>query len=285
MSTVGELRYEVRVSDRARMADEDLPNGQAPTWPPLSHTLVYGPTAAALVDPPITQAQTAALADWIAAHDRTLEYIFITHWHGDHWLGTGQLLRRFPHATVLAGRGTARRIHASLADGTPPQPYPELFPGQLPDEAIHMPVEEVPADGFVVDGHRLVCVEVGHSDTDDSTVLHADSLGLVVAGDVVYNNVHQYVAEGLDGGLEAWHRALDAVASLKPRFVVSGHKNARREDAPSNIAQTRRYLDAAGQLLDTKPSRREFFFRTLEVYPDRVNPSTVWTNARLLLED
>jgi glyoxylase-like metal-dependent hydrolase (beta-lactamase superfamily II) len=285
MSTGGELRYEVLVSDRAPVPDEDLPNGEAPTWAPLSHTVVYGPTSAALVDPPITQAQTAALADWIAARECTLEHIFITHWHGDHWLGTGQLLQRFPAAKVLAGRGTVERIRAALAAGTVPPPWPGLFPGQLPEAATHMPVEEMPADGILLDGHRLACVEVGHSDTDDSTVLHVESLGLVAAGDVVYNNVHQYVAEGPGGGLEAWHRALDTVAALKPQYVVAGHKDARRDDAPSNIDETHRYLDAAAGLLDAKPSRREFFQRMLELYPDRLNPFTIMLNARRLLED
>ena len=46
-----------------------------------------------------------------------------------------------------------------------------------------------------------VAVEAGHSDTDDSTVLHAPSIGLVAAGDVVYNNVHQYLAETGGGGM------------------------------------------------------------------------------------
>ena len=35
-----------------------------------------------------------------------------------------------------------------------------------------------------MEGHRLLAVEVGHTDTDDTTVLHVPSIGLVVAGDV-----------------------------------------------------------------------------------------------------
>ena len=37
-------------------------------------------------------------------------------------------------------------------------------------------------------------VEVGHTDTDDTTVLHVPDLDLVVAGDVIYNGVHMYLA-------------------------------------------------------------------------------------------
>jgi hypothetical protein len=41
----------------------------------------------------------------------------------------------------------------------------------------------VPEDGILVDGEMLRAIEAGHSDTDDSTVLHVPSIDLVVAAD------------------------------------------------------------------------------------------------------
>ena len=38
---------------------------------------------------------------------------------------------------------------------------------------------------FSLEGHDLVLVDVGHTDTDDTSVLHVPDLGLVVAGDVI----------------------------------------------------------------------------------------------------
>jgi glyoxylase-like metal-dependent hydrolase (beta-lactamase superfamily II) len=237
------------------------------------------------VDPPITRAQTAALADWIEGHGKTLEYVYITHWHGDHWLGASTLLRRFPSATVLASPKTRGRIQDSIAQGSVPALWPTLFPGQIAPDAAGITIEPASADGFEIDGNRLLPVEAGHSDTDDTTVLHVPSLELVVAGDVVYNNVHQYLAEIGNGGLEGWHAALDIVAALKPRIVVAGHKDSSRPDAPSDIEDTHRYLDTVFGLLASRPSRREFFFNALKLYPARVNPYTLWlTGARLLEE-
>jgi glyoxylase-like metal-dependent hydrolase (beta-lactamase superfamily II) len=283
MTGTDDLRYDVLVSGLTPVDDTPTPDGHAPHWSPLSHTLIHGPGAAVVVDPPITRAQTTALADWIEARGKSLEYVYVTHWHGDHWLGAGQLLRRFPHATVLAGPATAQRIRASVADGAVPQLWRTLFPDQMPDGAAEVVLQDVPAEGFAIDGHRLHSVEVGHSDTDDSTVLHVPELGLVVAGDVVYNNVHQYLAETPDGGLEAWHRALDQVAGLQPRHVVAGHKDDRRDDSPANIDETRRYLDATAKYLESGPSRNEFYFRVVENFRERVNAYTVWLSARRLL--
>lgn len=281
----GSLRYDVKVSGLLPAAGDPLPTGERPHWSPLAHTLIHGPAEAVLVDPPITVTQTAALSDWIEATGKRLAFIYITHWHADHWLGTGELVARFPGAVVYASPATVRRITESTPGGQPGQLWQALFPGQLPPAPIPLLAQPVPPEGFAVDGHPLIPVEAGHSDTDDTTVLHAPSIGLVAAGDVVYNHVHQYLAETPHGGLEGWHRALDIVEALRPAHVVAGHKDVSRDDSPAHIAATRRYLDDSARLLATQPSRAEFFAKTLAMYPDRINPFTVWLNATRLLSD
>jgi hypothetical protein len=62
-------------------------------------------------------------------------------------------------------------------------------------EVAHRPKRLVIAEeleGHVIDleGRDLVVVEVGHTDTGHTTCLHVPSVGLVVAGDVAYNDVH-----------------------------------------------------------------------------------------------
>ena len=48
---------------------------------------------------------------------------------------------------------------------------------------------------MTLEGHEVRLVEVGHTDTDDSSAIHVPDLRLVVAGDVLYNGVHVYVGE------------------------------------------------------------------------------------------
>ena len=122
MASAEPLQYDVKVSGLLPATGEPLPNGERPHWSPLAHTLIHGPTEAALVDPPITVAQTAALGDWIEAHGRRLAYIYITHWHADHWLGTSELVARFPGAVVYASPATVRRMAESTPGGVPAAP-------------------------------------------------------------------------------------------------------------------------------------------------------------------
>jgi glyoxylase-like metal-dependent hydrolase (beta-lactamase superfamily II) len=43
-----------------------------------------------------------ALADWIETKGRRLSRVYITHGHGDHWLGLARLIQRFPGVIGLA---------------------------------------------------------------------------------------------------------------------------------------------------------------------------------------
>jgi len=134
-----------------------------------------------------------------------------------------------------------------------------------------------------LEGYRLLAIETGHTDTDDTTVLHVPSIGLVVAGDVAYNGMHQYLLESAGGGIEVWLKAIDKVAALRPRAVVAGHKNKDLPDDPAILDQTRQYLVDAQRLRDEKPTLREFFERMLALYPDRLDPGPLWYGALGLL--
>jgi hypothetical protein len=155
------------------------------------------------------------------------------------------------------------------------------FPGLIPDSpVVYRPI---PAEGFEVEGQGLIAIETGHTDTDDTTVLYMPSIGLVVASDVAYNGVHQYLLESGGGGIEAWLRAIDKVAALKPRAVVAGHKNKDLPDDPAILEQTRDYLLDARGLLADKPSPREFYDQMVDLYPDRLNVGPLWYGAEGLL--
>jgi glyoxylase-like metal-dependent hydrolase (beta-lactamase superfamily II) len=276
-----QLSYDVFVSDGpAGAGDERMPDGSPLAWSPLSSTLIFGAQDALLVDPPFTRTQIQAVGDWVERSGRRLAYIYATHGHGDHWFGTGELASRFPGVTVYATAGTIE-VMRQQAGPSREQLFDKIFPGQIPDTPVI--AEPVPAGGFLLEGNPVVAVETGHTDTDKTSVLHVPSIGLVVAGDVAYNGVHQYILEGGGGGLREWLRALDRVAGLHPRAVVAGHKNKDRPDDPAILDETRQYLQDVIRLLDDKPTAREFYDQMTGLYPDRLNPGVVWLGARGLL--
>jgi len=142
----------------------------------------------------------------------------------------------------------------------------------------------VPDKRLTLEGHELVIVEVGSTDSDDTTVLHVPDLELVVGGDVIYNGVHMYLAQvAAVGGFGPWRAAIDTVEALRPRHIVAGHQNERLDDdAERQIAETRQYLDDAEQLLQTATTDLDFFNAKLERYPNHLGRLVLWSGARTL---
>ncbi|WP_405764205.1 MBL fold metallo-hydrolase [Actinacidiphila glaucinigra] len=102
-----DLRYDTHVCDGLRRAQGPrLPDGSAIHSSPLTSTLILGAAEAVLVDPPFTRDQVRDVGDWIERSGRRLTHVYATHGHGDHWFGTGLLLRRFPGAVPYATEGT-----------------------------------------------------------------------------------------------------------------------------------------------------------------------------------
>jgi glyoxylase-like metal-dependent hydrolase (beta-lactamase superfamily II) len=276
-STEG-LNYEVFVNDPPPQ-DGVLPNGEPKRFSPTASTLIYGSRDAVLTDPGMTADQARALGDWVASKGRNLTDIFVTHGHGDHWFAAGLLADRFG-ARVVASAGTIAQMHASVA--ARPLLWDKVYREGIPPSPVT--AVTVPGNRFTLEGHDVVIVEVGSTDSADTTVLHVPDLELVVAGDAIYNGVHMYLAQSvLVGGFGPWRAAIDKVAALKPRHVVAGHQNKHLDDdADRTIAETRQYLDDAEELLQTKTTAVDFFNAKLERYPNHLGRWVLWVGVSVL---
>lgn len=273
------LRYKTFVTEQIPQSGRGpLPDGSIRMWSPITSTLIMGRRDAVLIDPALTATQAAEVGDWIAASGRRLRQIYITHGHGDHWFGAIPLLQRFPGVTVQTTAGTAKIMAAQNDPEFRAEFWDRVFPGQLP--AGELDVSIVDEQGFELEGVALVPVEVGHTDTDATTMLHVPDMGLLVAGDVVYNGVHLYLTES-DGiaGIDEWLAALDTAEALRPATVIAGHKDPRAFDNPSQIQATRRYLTDARRLLESSESADEFYQEMLRLHPGRINPGALWGAA------
>ena len=273
------LKWDVFVSSQIPAVTSDLPPGVTEMRrSPISSTLISGERDAVLVDTFITVVQNRELAEWVEASGKNLTAIYATHGHGDHFFGVNTIQLRFPNARFVASRDAISVMRRQLSPAVLEAFWKSRFPGQI--DATLAIAEELAGAVIQLEGEELVSIPTGHTDTHSTTCLHVPSIGLVVAGDAAYNDVHVYLAESTGDSRKEWIAALDMIESLKPRAVVAGHKRPGRPDAPNIIAETKQYIRDFDRIAATTQTAKELYDQTLAIYPDRVNPGVLWNSAR-----
>lgn len=274
------LGWDVFVTPGLPIVTRDAPPGVTETFfQATASTLIYGASNAVLVDAFMTVKQANALADWVATKGKNLTTIYITHGHGDHWFGVGTLLERFPGAIAVATPNSIREMRGNASPEALETVWKAGFPGQIPDRLVI--AQELHGDVIHLEGQELVAVDLGHTDTNDTTCLHVPSIGLVVAGDAAYNDVHLYLAESNPQKRREWIAALDTMECLKPSAVVASHKRPDRKDDPRIIEETRQYIRDFDRLVEQTTTAQELYDKMLALYPNRVNPGwALWSSAR-----
>src|ERR1700679_1922909 len=217
-----DLRWEVLTTKRPGLT-RDLPPGKEELmWVANSSTLIYGERDAILVDTFLTTEQSKTLLDWVVARGKNLTAIYITHGHGDHFFGLASLLERFPRAKAVATPEVVRAMREQLTPAWIDNFWRRIFPGDIP--ARFLVAEPLEGDDLELEGRKLVPINAGRTDTAHSTCLHVPSIGLIVAGDVVYNGIHPFLGETDTQSRLEWIATLDKLEALNPKAVIAGHK-------------------------------------------------------------
>jgi glyoxylase-like metal-dependent hydrolase (beta-lactamase superfamily II) len=163
------------------------------------------------------------------------------------------------------------------------QVWSAFFPGQLPE----MPVVPAPLSGtsIPIGDQVATVVPVGTTDTDLSSVVHIPALGLVVSGDVVYNQTHMWLRGSTLESRASWKQALDAVASLGGDKIIAGHRHPQAidDDAQRQIEESRQYITDFEAALGRSSSPLDLIDRMMSIHGDRANPYTLWLAAYDLL--
>ena len=252
--------------------------GDEPMWSPMSSTLIHGEREAVLVDTLVTFDQVDALADWIEGFGKRLLGVYITHGHSDHWLGLSRLRERFPAVPAWARPKVHDRAVLEATNPGLSGYWQGVFPGEIP--ATPQLPDRLEKTSIELEGFDLDVVDIGQGDTEHSTILHAPSIGAVVGGDVVYNQVHMMTAETDARTRQDWIDNLNQIAALDPQIVVSGHHRVGAANDPRSIGESQQYLRDFSRVLDAEETVEGIVGAMLELHPDRDNPRVVWHCAR-----
>ncbi len=252
------------------------------TFSPVTSTLIYGETEAVLVDAQFIREDIDALGDMIEALGRRLTTIYITHGHADHYFGIDRLIERFPDARAVATKAVVKYLIENSAAEF------KQFSAMFGDELVLPTTLPVPLeDSFIpLEGEKLRIFEVGQGDIPYSTIIHVSSLDAVIAGDIVYNGIHQMLGLGGPAQWTKWIESIDTIAELNPAILIAGHKMAgASDDAKPILDATRSYIRDFADTAASANSARDIVVAMQAKYPDHGNLATLLFSAAAAMQN
>ncbi|MDL5030337.1 MBL fold metallo-hydrolase [Pelomonas sp. APW6] len=204
----------------------------------VNSVLVKGARDAILLDAGFTRADALRVAAAVLDSGRTLRTIYVSAADPDYYFGLEVLRQEFPQARIVAAAPTLKKIQALLP--TKLQVWGPRLGGNAPRQPVLPDVLE--GTTLQLEGRSL---EVrGLEDAlPHRSYVWIPSIRAIVGGVNVFGQLHVWTADTpTPAERAAWVAKLDAMAALKPAFVVPGHMLAGAPQDASAIAGTRDYL-------------------------------------------
>jgi glyoxylase-like metal-dependent hydrolase (beta-lactamase superfamily II) len=201
--------------------------------------IIEGTHDVMLVDAQLTKTNAEKVLQAIRATQKPLSIIYITHEHADHFLGLEVFKEAYPAARVLANSTVVDRINNVYQEKI------DKWKGILgSDAASHMVVISKYDDDFIqFDNSKIEILKNVQGDTDANTMLWLPGQKALIAGDVLFNDMHVYTAETDMAARKRWLDSLQKIRELEPAVVIPGHsKVGATIDATSAVAFTEKYL-------------------------------------------
>lgn len=227
-------------------------------------TLIKGEKEAILIDVPFARSDAHRVVAEVLDSGKVLKAIVVTHDHPDHFFGLDVLSDAFPEAKLLAHpivvKDMIRTVPIKFKRWSP------MLGTNAPQRQV-IP-EPVAAAELTLEGRALKILGPMQGDHVRATVIWAPESKTLIAGDLVYNGVHVWLAEHLESNYEGWLNSLDKLKALEPKRVIAGHTKPGLNESVNAIDWTRQYIKAFSNAASKTSAAKELAALMKEMYPD-----------------
>jgi glyoxylase-like metal-dependent hydrolase (beta-lactamase superfamily II) len=181
--------------------------------------IVEGVNEVMLVDAQLTKTSADKVLLEIKETKKPLSLIYITHEHADHFLGLEVFKEAYPKARIIANSAVVDRINKVYQEKI--DKWEKILGSGAASQVVA--ISKFDANFVDFDGTKIEVFKHIRGDTDENTMLWIPRQRILIAGDVVFNDMHVYTAETDSEAREKWLNSLEKIRELNPAIVVPGH--------------------------------------------------------------
>src|SRR6202163_4558529 len=226
--------------------------------------IVEGDHEVMLVDAQLTKTNAERVLEEIQKTKKPLSIIYITHEHADHFLGLEVFREAYPRVRIIANSSVVDRINKVYKEKIDKW-RTILGPGATSHVVA---IEQFDGNFITFGSSQIEILKNIQGDTDENTMLWIPGQRTLIAGDVVFNNMHVYTAETDSKAREKWLNSLNQIRELKPSVVIPGHSKVGAPlDASAAVDFTENYLLAFEEELKKAKDTDSFIISMKERFP------------------
>jgi glyoxylase-like metal-dependent hydrolase (beta-lactamase superfamily II) len=231
-------------------------------------TVVQGEKDMVLIDAQFTLSAAHRLTAQLIESGKNLTTVFVTHAHPDHYFGLEVILRQFPRAKVV----TTKEIAAQMRELGPKKlaAWKPMYGSNLTSAPLN--AEVLTANRIMLEGRELRVIEMKGAEIEHTAVVYIPTEKTVIAGDLVYNGVHPWLAETDVTRRRQWLKHLDSIVALEPVKIIGGHQTPGVGMTTEAVEATRAYIQAFDQVVSATKNAEQAKAQMLTRYPDLALP-------------
>ncbi len=201
--------------------------------------IIEGTHEVMLVDAQLTKTSAEKVLEEIKKAKKPLSLIYITHEHADHFLGLEVFKEAYPNVRIIATSAVVNRINKVYQEKI--DKWKTILGSGATSQVVA--IDKFDANFINFESSTIEVLKNIQGDTDENTMLWIPGQRILVAGDVLFNNMHVYTAETDSKARGNWLNSLQKIRELKPSVVIPGHSEVGAPlDASTAVDFTENYL-------------------------------------------
>jgi glyoxylase-like metal-dependent hydrolase (beta-lactamase superfamily II) len=201
--------------------------------------IIEGEHGVMLVDAQLTKTNAERVLEEIQKTKKPLSIIYITHEHADHFLGLEVFREAYPGVRIIANSAVVDRINKVYQEKI--DKWKKILGSGATSQVVA--IEKFDAKFIEFESSKIEVLKNIRGDTDENTMLWIPGQRILIAGDVLFNNMHVYTAETDSEARGKWLNSLQKIRELKPSVVIPGHSKVGAPlDASTAVDFTENYL-------------------------------------------